>query len=60
MYEISTASLTLLLFQEEHFDLTTFISSHAQKYRKSYCSHPGVGINVGVSQMLKFLVDGLS
>ena len=27
-----------------------------RKYRKSYCSHPGVGISVGVTQMLKFLV----
>ena len=27
-------------------------------YRKSYCSHPGVGVGVGVgvAQMLKFLV----
>ena len=29
-------------------------SSPVRKYRKSYCSHPGVG--VGVAQMLKFLV----
>ena len=29
-------------------------SSPVQKYRKSYCSHPGVG--VGVALMLKFLV----
>ena len=26
------------------------------EYRKSYCSHPGVGVSVGVAQMLKFLV----
>ena len=29
-------------------------SSPVRKYRKSYCSHGGVG--VGVAQMLKFLV----
>ena len=29
-----------------------FISSPVRKYRKSYCSHPGVG----VAQMFKFLV----
>ena len=37
-------------------------SSPVQKYRKSYCSHPGVGVCIGVSvrvaQMLKFLVKG--
>ena len=33
-------------------------SSPVRKYRKSYCSHPGVGVGVGVgvAQMLKFLV----
>ena len=34
-------------------------SSPVQKYRKSYCSHPGFGISVSfgicVAQMLKFL-----
>ena len=38
-------------------------SSPVRKYRKSYCSHPGVSvgvgihIRVGVAQMLKFLVQ---
>ena len=27
-----------------------------RKYRKSYCSHPGVGVSVGIALMLKFLV----
>ena len=27
-----------------------------RKYRKSYCSHPGVGVRVRVAQMLKFLI----
>ena len=31
-------------------------SSPVRKYRKSYCSHPGVSVGVGVAQMLKFLV----
>ena len=33
-------------------------SSPVRKYRKSYCSHPGVcfSVGVGVTQMLKFLV----
>ena len=31
-------------------------SSPVQKYRKSYCNHPGVGVGVRVAQMLKFLV----
>ena len=35
-------------------------SSPVRKYRKRYCSDPGVGVGVGVSvgvaQMLKFLV----
>ena len=33
-------------------------SSPVGKYRKSYCSHPGVGIHirVRVAQMLKFLI----
>ena len=39
-----------------------YFSSPVRKYRKSYCSHPGVGVSVdigvsvGVAQMLKFLV----
>ena len=44
-------------------DESTFIfSSPVRKYRKSYCSHPGVGVSVsvgvsvGVALMLKFLV----
>ena len=34
------------------------VSLPVRKYRKSYCSHPGVGVSVGVgvAQMLKFLV----
>ena len=32
----------------------TFISSPVRKYRKSYCSHHGIGVRV--AQMLKFLV----
>ena len=32
------------------------LSSPVRKYRKSYCSHPGVSVSVGVAQMLKFLV----
>ena len=31
-------------------------SSPVRKYRKSYCSHPGIGVCVHVAQMLKFLV----
>ena len=33
-------------------------SSPVRKYRKSYCSHPGVGVSVGVgvAQNVKFLV----
>ena len=35
-------------------------SSPVRKYRKSYCSHPGVGVGVRVrvrvAQMLKFLI----
>ena len=31
-------------------------SSPVRKYRKSYCSHPGVGVRVRIAQMLKFLV----
>ena len=33
-------------------------SSPVRKYRKSYCSHPGVGVRVRVrvAQMLKFLI----
>ena len=34
---------------------STIFSSPVRKYRKSYCSHPGVGVSVGVAQMLKFL-----
>ena len=34
--------------------LVIVFSSPVRKYRKSYCSHLGVG--VGVAQMLKFLV----
>ena len=35
-----------------------FISLPVRKYRKSYCSHPGVGVSVsvGLLKMLKFLV----
>ena len=42
------------------------LSLPVRKYRKSYCSHPGIGVcigdsicigvSVGVAQMLKFLV----
>ena len=34
------------------------VSSPVRKYRKSYCNHPGVGVDVSVrvAQMLKFLV----
>ena len=32
------------------------ISSPVRKYRKSYCSHLGVGVRVRVAQMLKFLI----
>ena len=37
---------------------TGLFSSPVRKYRKSYCSHPGVGVGVGVAllKMLKFLV----
>ena len=31
-------------------------SSPVQKYRKSYCNHPGVVVGVRFAQMLKFLV----
>ena len=38
----------------------SLFSSPVRKYRKSYCSHPGVSVGVGigdgVAQMLKFLV----
>ena len=32
-----------------------FVSSPVRKYRKSYCSHPGVGVgvSVGVAQNVK-------
>ena len=29
-------------------DLTSIFSSPVRKYRKSYCSHPGVGVGVSV------------
>ena len=34
----------------------TFTGSRIRKYRKSYCTHPGVGVGVriGVAQMLVF------
>ena len=35
---------------------TPVLSSPVQKYRKSYCSHPGVRVRVCVAQMLKFLI----
>ena len=31
-------------------------SSPVRKYRKSYCSHPGITVSVGIALMLKFLV----
>ena len=38
-------------------DFSVF-SSPVRKYRMSYCSHPGfgIGVGIGVAQMLKFLV----
>ena len=33
-----------------------FFSSPVRKYRKSYCSHLGVGVRVCVAPMLKFLI----
>ena len=41
-----------------HKCLVLLYSSPVRKYRKSYCSHPGVsvGVGVGVAQMLMFLV----
>ena len=45
------------------FDLFHQIVSCEPKYRKIYCSHPGVGVSVnagvGVALMLKFLVKDL-
>ena len=39
--------------------ISTFVFSlPVQKYKKSYCSHPGVGVRV--AQMLKFLVKVFS
>ena len=42
-----------------YFCAVLIFSSPVRKYRKSYCSHPGVriGVSVGVAQMLKFLVE---
>ena len=37
---------------------TMFYYSPVRKYRKNYCSRPGVGASVGVAQMLKILVKG--
>ena len=36
----------------------SLFSSPVRKYRKSYCSHPGVGVRVRVrvAQMLKFFI----
>ena len=31
----------------------SFFSSPVRKYRKSYCSHPSVGVSVGVAQNVK-------
>ena len=36
--------------------LYNLFSSPVGKYRKSYCSHVGVSVGVGVALMLKFLV----
>ena len=36
--------------------LKYYFGSPVRKYRKSYCSHPGVGVRVRVAQMLKFLI----
>ena len=36
---------------EPIYERTRCFSSPVQKYRKSYCSHPGIGL----AQMLKFL-----
>ena len=40
----------------QQFFFCFVFSSPVRKYRKSYCSHPGVGVCVRVAQMLKFLI----
>ena len=46
----------LAILNDNYTKQQNLLSSPVQKYRKSYCSHPGVGVRIGVAQMLKFLV----
>ena len=47
--------IVLILFVDPKFQAFSIFSSPVQKYRIGYCTHPGVGISVGVgiAQMFK-------